>query len=177
MTEARDLAERRRLLRIYLNDHLMGASAAVEVARRCLRANRGTSLAGPLERLLTEMEDDRAALRRVMAALGVPASRLKVLAGRGGEVVARLKLNGRLVTYSPLSRLLELDGLSAAAHVRSRVWRGLRRLAAPDTRLAGEDLDALVARADAHVELLEELRLDAVVHALPRPSAAGGPAG
>lgn len=35
---------RRRLLQIYLNDHLAGAVGGAELARRCLRSNRGTPL-------------------------------------------------------------------------------------------------------------------------------------
>jgi hypothetical protein len=51
----------RRLLAIYLNDHLAGATAGLELARRARGSNRDTELGEFLERLTGEIEEDREA--------------------------------------------------------------------------------------------------------------------
>ncbi len=47
-----------------------------------------------------------------MAALGVPQDRVKNAMGWGAEKLGRLKPNGQLTGYSPLSRMVELKGLT-----------------------------------------------------------------
>ncbi len=50
----------------------------------------------------------------------------RVLA-QGVERVGRLKLNGRLVGYSPLSRVLELEALMSGVQAKRGLWRALRQ--------------------------------------------------
>ena len=64
-------------LRIYLNDHLAGSVAGIELARRALAANAGNEYGRLLDRVLAEIEEDQQALRDVMARLEVPAARPK----------------------------------------------------------------------------------------------------
>ncbi len=59
------------LLGVYLNDHLAGATAGSELAKRMARSHRGLEEAGPLSRLAAEIEQDRSALLNIMASLGV----------------------------------------------------------------------------------------------------------
>ncbi len=143
-------------LPIYLQDHLAGATAGRELARRAQRSNEGTPLGRVLERLCTEIDEDRDALVEVMDRLGVSADRLKVAAGWVGEKAGRLKLNGRLVGYSPLSRVLELEGLIMAAEGKLCAWRGLEELAAEDDRLEAGRLTELARRAERQLEELRE---------------------
>jgi hypothetical protein len=159
-------------LRIYLNDHLAGSVAGVELARRALAANEGNEYGRLLDRVLAEIEEDQAALRDVLARLEVPVARPKLAAAWAAEKVGRLKLNGQLRGYSPLSRLLELEGLVMGVRGKLALWRSLEQLAASDPRLAPVDLETLVARANAQLEELEAHRLRAAATAL-HPS--GGP--
>jgi hypothetical protein len=92
-----------------------------------------------------------------------------------------LKLNGRLLRYSPLSRLVEVEGLSIGVEGKLSMWRALRRLARTEPRLQAFDFDALIARAEAQRTALERLRLlaadtafaDKVVPVGHTPSPAG----
>src|SRR4051794_41215440 len=113
-----------RLIAIYLNDHLAGATGGLELARRALGANRGSDFEAPLERLATEIAEDRAALADVMTRLGVARDPLKVWAGWAAEKWGRLKLNGRISGYSPLSRVLELEVLALGVEGKRTMWRG-----------------------------------------------------
>jgi hypothetical protein len=161
MDATRKDADQRRLLRIYLNDHLMGAVGGAELARRCLNSNRGTPLGTFLEQLLEEIVEDRETLRDLMARMEFPADRLKVTAAALAEKAARLKLNGRLIGYSDLSRLIELEALCAGVALKGRLWRALKDIAATDPRLAATDFDALIQRATAQLDGLERHRLEA----------------
>lgn len=156
---------RRRLLKIYLNDHLAGAVGGAELARRCLRSNRGTPLGTFLKGLLNEILEDRRALEDVMARLDVAADRSKLLAVTIGERVARLKLNGQLLGYSDLSRVVELEALCAGVALKGRLWRSLDHVRQVDTRLAGVDFVALAERASAQLDGVERHRLAAVARA------------
>ena len=77
---------RRDLLVVYLNDHLAGATAVAEPARRtAAAAEPGTEAASTLKALAAEITADRDALIEIMAALTIPVRRYKVLAAWAGE--------------------------------------------------------------------------------------------
>ena len=122
------------LLGTYLNDHLAGSMVGVELARRARGSNEGTPLGRYLAELAGEIEEDRDSLKAVMARLDVSQDRLKVGAGWLGEKAGRLKPNNRLFGYSPLSRVIELEGLSLGVEGKRGLWRVLSNL--QDTRLA-----------------------------------------
>jgi hypothetical protein len=150
-----------KLLGIYLNDHLAGSRAGLELARRAERENRGNQLGDFLAALIPELEQDRAMLEQVLRALKVPHDTFKQGAAWFMERLGRLKLNGRLVRYSPLSRLVELEGLCLGTQGRRSMWRALRRLARTERSLASFDFEALVARTEMQLRSLERWRLQA----------------
>jgi hypothetical protein len=154
------------LLRIYLQDHRAAATAGRELAARALGSNRGSEFEGDLEWLLGQIEQDMASLDEVMEALDVSHDRLKKVALWTGEKLGRLKLNGRLLSYSPLSRLVEIEGLIAGVTAKGSLWNALQTVAAYESRLAGFDLEALASRADEQRARLEELRTRAAAIAL-----------
>jgi hypothetical protein len=148
-----------KLLAIYLNDHLAGSVLGSELNRRVARENRGTPLGEFLERLEVEILDDKQALESVLRATGVRPSPIKPRVAWALEKVGRLKLNGRIRSYSPLSRLLELEGLTMGIAAKRSLWEALGL--AVDPRLAAFDFDALRVRADAQLEGIEPHRREA----------------
>jgi hypothetical protein len=150
------------LIGIYLNDHLAGSTMGVELVRRAARSQRGWEAGGILQRLAVEIGEDRAELIRMMNALGVPLRRYKVCAGWVAEKVGRAKPNGRLLGRSPLSDVVELEGLRMGVEGKEAGWRTLRILAECDDRLDPTRLEALMVRARGQAETLEELRGRAV---------------
>lgn len=148
-------------LAIYLNDHLGGATGGVELARRLRSSNRDDAVFGePLARICGEIEDDRATLERTIERLGISRSRLKPAAGWVAEKLGRLKLNGQLHGYSPLSRVLELEGLLIGITGKISVWSTLAELEAAEG--LGIDFEQLAARAAAQRSAVEDLRRRAV---------------
>ena len=154
------------LLGIYLNDHLAGATGGLELFRRATGSHAGTAAGDVLKRLTAEVEEDREALLAIMKDLGVPVRQYKVAAGWLAEKAGRLKLNGRLLSRSPLSSVVELEGLHLGVLGKAAGWRTLRALADREPRLEAAALDRLIARATAQATELEDLRLAAATEAL-----------
>lgn len=166
MTGSPVTTDRRKLLRIYLNDHLAGAALGSHLARRCLTNNRGTPLGGFLEELIDEIAEDRAVLEELMGTLGIAGDRLKLAGAVIAERLGRAKLNGNLRGYSDLSRLEELEGLHGGIDLKLRLWQSLQQAASAHPAIAAMDLDRLKDRASSQLERLEEHRLAAATRAL-----------
>jgi hypothetical protein len=158
------MALNRKLLDSYLNDHWAGSTAGRELAKRAAGSNRDNEFGALLDELLIEIDEDRATLRAVMTAVGVGEDRLKSTAARVAERAGRLKLNGSLFSYSPLSRLVELDGLALALEGKLSLWKSLEALG--DPALSEFDFPSLQGRARSQLDRLEPRRLEAARIAL-----------
>jgi hypothetical protein len=154
------------LLAIYLNDHLAGATAARELARRSAASNRRSSYGAFLTQLAEEIEEDRRSLMAIMRSLEIRIDVLKTLGGWGAEKFGRLKLNGRLLGYSPLSRVVELEALALGVHGKLALWRSLEQVQAEHPALGQASLQTLIDRAQRQLDQLESHRLRAAAEAL-----------
>ncbi|HVW41944.1 MAG TPA: hypothetical protein VHC18_11420 [Amycolatopsis sp.] len=148
----------RTLLGIYLNDHLTGATVGVELAKRLARTEGEWAGNGRLERLAEEIEQDRAALLEMMAAIGEPVRRIEAAMGWVAEKAGRLKPNGRVVARSPLSRVVEFEAMRLGVEGKIAGWRTLRARAEVDSRLDADRLDELIAAGRSQATRLERLR-------------------
>ena len=123
-------------------------------------SNRDDAVLGPpLQRISAEIEQDRATLEKVMGELEIGRDRLKPFGAWIAERIGRLKPNGQLRGYSPLSRLIELEGLYVGISGKSRLWKVLETTAA--ARVPGTDFAALGERADAQRTEVERLQEEA----------------
>jgi hypothetical protein len=145
-------------LGIYLNDHLAGSVGGLELAVRTETENRSNPVGRYLAAFIPELRHDQSILKAVMQALELKEDPLKTRLAWVGEKLGRLKLNGSLVRYSPLSRLVELEGLCVATEGRLSLWRTLARLSSKDSRLAAFDFEALIARGETQLQALQHLR-------------------
>jgi hypothetical protein len=158
--------DRDRLLTIYLNDHLAGAVLGVEFCRRLLSSNREASELGqPLTELCREIEADRKTLVRLMKQLGIRRGLFKPGAAWVAEKLGRLKLNGQLTGYSPLSRLVEIEALVIGITGKMQMWRALERTLGASQ--SGFDFDQLAERALRQRDRAEDLHAIAAGQALP----------
>lgn len=161
----------RRLLAIYLQDHRAGATVGVELSKRIRDAEKGTPLGAAMAEIATEIEQDVDTLDRLMVTLEVSKDRLKMAGGWTGEKLGRLKLNGRLLSASPLSRVVELEGLSLGIEGKRSLWRALD--GALGGSVPGFDFKALAARAAIQRESVETFRLAAAKGAFEEESSLG----
>jgi hypothetical protein len=154
------------LLGIYLNDHLAGSAGGAALARRLLDAHKGTPAEGDLTEFVRQVNADRDALIEIMSQLGLPRTYYKETLATVAERVGRLKLNGGLLRRSPLSSVVEFEGMALGVTGKRSAWRSLRLLAETEPRLDKDRLDALISAADEQLAILERLRVQAVQEAL-----------
>jgi hypothetical protein len=141
-------------LRIYVNDHLALLVGEIELAQRCQSSNAQSALGDFLAQLVVELKEQRQIAGEVLQKLGGRESLLKQSAAWFAEKLGRFKLNDSLLTYSSLSRVVELEALAAAAQERVFLWESLEAVAAVDRRLKKFDFAALRVQSKKHITSL-----------------------
>ncbi len=155
-------------LGIYLDDHSAIMQGELELIARCCRSQQ----AGPLREFLGQLEREVIAqqtiVKDVKTRIGIHSrweGQLKSGAAWIAEKVGRLKLNGSLLSYSPLSRVVELESLSVAACERVALWNTLDALADADSRLDGITFTFFQEQAENHLATLASYRRAAAMEA------------
>ncbi|MFP5212596.1 MAG: hypothetical protein ACLGPL_04380 [Acidobacteriota bacterium] len=156
-------------LTTYLNDHLAGSVAGIELAKRCRSSNRDSELGTFLDKVVSVLKDGQDKLRELLAAFGGTESYVKQLGAWTVEKVSRLKLNDSILTYSDLSRLIELETLMVAMHAQVRMWKVLDAARSGDPRLAGIDFLRIREQVEGLLEKIEEYHLQAGKIAVGKP--------
>ncbi|MFD1149070.1 hypothetical protein [Saccharothrix hoggarensis] len=158
-------------LGIYLKDQLAMGVLWRELARRAQRNNRGTELGRVLAGVAIGIAEDVGTFRSIMRRVGVRTDPVKTGAAVFAERVGRLKRNGRLTSYSPLSRFEELEFLAMGIDGKKQLWTTLRDQAGLKDRLPDVDFDHLIERAARQRADLEPFRARAGAEAfLAAPS-------
>ena len=150
-------------LAAYLNDHLAGAAAGIELAEKLRDNNQGTELGRIMVALHRDISQDRDALEELMRHLGLERHPVKEAAGWMLEKLSRLRLNPALTGSAELTRLMETEALSLGIEGKLAMWLALKEAAATDRRLAVTDYDHLIERARGQRRALEPHRLAAAV--------------
>lgn len=144
----------------YLNDHLSGSTAALELLEHLERTH--PDLAAFLKNLRHDVEQDRRELEALMARLGVTPSPVRQAVAWVAEKFARLKLKADDPSGSRLRLLESLEAVAVGIHGKGSLWRALKVVPAA----TGPDYDRLIRRADEQRERVEAVRLDAARAAL-----------
>jgi hypothetical protein len=147
-----------KLLRIYLQDHHAGSAAGLELARRMRGSNKGNEYGEAMAKIADEIAADQKALEGVMDDLGFGTDRIKDIGAWALEKAGRLKLNGQITGYSPLSRVVELEGLLSGITAKIALWVALLQLAAEEPRLDAARIERLRERGESQRATVEELR-------------------
>jgi hypothetical protein len=142
-----------------------------------LGRHRGGKYEARLEELLGELREERAAVRRSMEALGIPVRQYKQIASWLGEKISRAKLNGHLLSRSPLSDLVEFEFIATAVLAKRAGFETMREVAAVDSRLDEALLERMIEQADKQHDWLADVRREVAAevfggHAGPADAAA-----
>jgi hypothetical protein len=155
-----------KILTAYLNDHVAGSVAALELLDHVIQLQHGTPLASTLAGLRAEIEEDQTVLQDLLHAVGGSESRLRHAAAWLSEKVGRAKLliddpgGGEL-------RLLEaLEAIVLGIQGKAGLWRALQAVSAQLPPAQQLDFSALEQRALTQFERLDRLRLQAAAVAL-----------
>ena len=162
----------RPLLHTYLDDHYAGAGAGVALAQRLARNNEDTPWHRTLQRIADEIEADQTTLEAVRARLSVDGGWVKRAIAVLGERLARVKPNGQLTGYSPLSRVIEAESLMSGVAAKQRLWASLDRSVPTHAALREFDFAALAARAGRQLDQLRAFHEQAAEVAFGGRSAA-----
>lgn len=154
------------LLAIYLGDHWAGAGAGAALARRLARNNKSTVWAERLAWLADQVASDEQTLAAVREALGVEKGDLKRLGARAAERIAMLRPSGKLIGYSPLSRLLDTETMITGVAGKHSLWAALGTALHRDARLISFDFASLEQRAMEQLGLLRDFHRVATAAAL-----------
>lgn len=152
-----DRADQTHLLQIYLRDHEAAAVGGIELFRRCTKANHDTLYAADLRRLTSDVRADRDELRTICRRFGIRFSTIGRALAFLVATSGRFKLNGRAFSYSPLSRVIELEALSAGVTSKLRLWESLLLLTASESRLDADDLTRLERDAKDQLTTIHRL--------------------
>jgi hypothetical protein len=147
-----------KLLRIYLQDHHAGSTTGLELARRIRGSNKGNEYGAAMAKIVDEIAADQKSLESIMDELGFGTDRVKDLGAWTLEKVGRLKLNGQITGYSPLSRVVELEGLVSGITGKIALWVALLQVAPEEPRLDAARLERLRERGESQRATVEELR-------------------
>ena len=90
----------------YLNDHLAGSAAALDLLQRMRAANEGNEVGETVADLHEAIKQDGAALETIMETLDVDVSSLRRAGGRAVEKVSRVKFDEWATGDRDLSLLL-----------------------------------------------------------------------
>src|SRR5918911_5282043 len=117
-------------LATYLNDHLAGAVAAIELLEHLEKTHAGTATERALRELRADVEADRQELEALIDRLDLKASGPRRAAAWLTERVARLKLRLDDPSGGALRLLESLEAVAVGIHGKLALWRALAAAAA-----------------------------------------------
>lgn len=154
----------REALLTYLNDHLAGSVAALELLDLLL----STGPAGEREAyrsIRTEIEEDQRILQQIIERLGGKESRVRKAAAWLTEKLGRAKFQIDDPGDGEFRTLEALEAVCLGIQGKLALWRALQALG-PLPETGGLDLSGLQRRAQDQFERIDRLRLLAAQAAL-----------
>jgi hypothetical protein len=154
------------LLETYLNDHLAGATAGVDLARRLAEETEGTPVGAAMHQLADDIEADRSVLESLVDRLGFEEHTVKQAAAWMAEKASRVRLSRVSAGSDALALHLSMETLSMGVDGKRSLWQSLQEIAVDVPILAALDLAALAERAESQHAVLEKYRRAAAPAAL-----------
>lgn len=147
----------------YLNDHLAGSEAGLQLIARLAEDYPDTEFAAGLRALHAEIEGEQQQLKRLTEQISGGDSPIKQAAGWVAEKLTRLKLG--LTTAEPLALFEALEALSLGILGKRALWRALSVIAADTLDVGDLNLADLERQALDQWDRVEAWRLNAAERA------------
>ncbi|HZN98745.1 MAG TPA: hypothetical protein VFB61_13510 [Gemmatimonadales bacterium] len=152
-------------LTTYLNDHLAGSVAALELLGHLLERDPGSGR-DDLVQIRAEIEEDQQLLQRILSDMGGKESPIRKAAAWLTEKLGQVKLGLDDKGSGELRVLEALEALGLGIQGKLMLWRALEAVSGSVPSLGGIDLQQLQQRAERQFRRVEELRLRAARVAL-----------
>ena len=144
-------------LTIYLNDHLAGSVAALELLDRVIEACQGKPLERFFRDLRREIEEDQEQLKELIAKLGASESSVRKAGAWLAEKLSRPKMD---LGEGEMGIFLALEALHLGISGKRSLWRALQAASRTEPKLARLDYSGLETRAIDQCERVEARRLE-----------------
>jgi hypothetical protein len=148
------------VLLTYLNDHLAGSVAALELLDLLLSISPEGQRA-PYNRLREEVEGDQRLLQQIIQRLGGKESRVRKAAAWLTDKLGRAKLRFDDPGDGELRTLEALETLGLGIQGKLALWRALEAVAPSLPKLGALDFPQLQQRAVEQFDRVDRLRLEA----------------
>jgi NAD(P)-dependent dehydrogenase (short-subunit alcohol dehydrogenase family) len=149
-------------LSVYLNDHLAGAAAGLELL---VELRKRPGFEDWATRLHADIAEDRQELKALMRRLGVSESAPRQAAAWMTEKAASLKMRLDDRGDGALHQLELLEALAMGIDGKRALWHALQAASIVEPRLQGVDYTRLIGRAEEQRERVEARRLQAATEA------------
>ena len=149
----------RDLLATYLNDHLAGSVAALELLDRLHRLSRGTNQEQLFASLREEIEEDQEIVKLLLRAVGGKESMARKAAAWLTEKIGEAKLDLDDSGSGQLRLLEALETLGLGIRGKLGLWRALGTAASAEPEIGRLDLPRLERRARDQFDRVEAQRL------------------
>jgi hypothetical protein len=143
----------------YLNDHLAGSVAAIELLNRLIETYEAKPLGGFFRKLRGEIEADQATLQHLIHKLGVQESKARKAAGWVAEKLSRAKIPLSRPSESEMGLFLALETLVLGITGKHALWRALAGASKNAPVLAQVDYAVLQTRALEQRDRVEAKRV------------------
>ena len=144
-------------LATYLNDHLAGSVAALELLDHLLKD--GIEGSGELARVRAEIEQDQQTLRQILADVGGKESSVRKAAAWLSEKLGQAKLRWDAREHGALRSLEALEALALGIQGKAGLWRALAAIAGSVQILRKFDFSRLEQRAAGQFDRVDAIRL------------------
>jgi hypothetical protein len=152
-------------LHIYLNDHLAGATAGVELVRTAAENHDGD-----LGEFFTELADgigsDYNTLTSLIDQLNAHASGAKEAFAKVGAEISDSKFSGESIGDPEFGTFLTLETLSIGVEGKLCMWKALKCIEGDVPELGSFEIDTLIERAQSQRDRIEGKRLEIAAGAL-----------
>jgi hypothetical protein len=143
----------KKLLGLYLSDHLTGSTAGVSRLERMAKDFTDTPVHSELAGLAADIGRERELLRQLIHDLDVRQRPHRQAAAWLAERAGRLKLNGRVLSRSPMTLVLESELMRAAILGKIGGWQTLEELA-PELGLEKSTFTRLITEGQAQIDIM-----------------------
>ena len=147
----------RERLYTYLNDHLGGSVAAIELLDNLIEHHSEDRFGKFFSNLREDIRADQEKLRDLIGKVGGKESALRKVAGWVSEKFGRAKIGD---TDDSAGLLQALEGLALGVTGKQLLWRSLAAIASNFPALQGTDFSELENRAHDQFERVETLRIE-----------------
>jgi hypothetical protein len=152
-------------LHVYLNDHLAGATAGVDLVKQAAERHDG-DLGEFFAQLADEISADHNTLTSLMDQMGAHHSGAKEVLAKAGAEISESKFSGESLDDPEFGTFITIETLSIGVEGKVCMWKALKVVADDHPDLSSADVDKLLERGQSQRDRLEAKRLELAGSAL-----------